>query len=115
MSEHHQQMLDAMRQRGYSVRTHKAYLAAVAGLASHYRRSPVRLSAEEVKDYFQHLAVKRALSGSTCRQHFHAVRFFYQQVLGLKDFDAHSDAMRGKDRHFSAAEGAGHFHFLPAS
>jgi site-specific recombinase XerD len=47
----------------------------------------VRLSAEEVKDYLRHLAVKRSLSGSTCRQHFHAVRFFYQQVLGLKDFD----------------------------
>ena len=75
MSKHHQQMIDAMRQRGYSVRTHEAYLAAVAGLASHYQRSPVRLSAEEVKDYLRHLAVKRSLSGSTCRQHFHAVRF----------------------------------------
>ena len=53
MSEHRQQMIDAMRQRGYSVRTHEAYLAAVAGLASHYRRSPVRLSAEEVKDYLR--------------------------------------------------------------
>jgi hypothetical protein len=37
MSEHHQRMVDAMRQRGYSVRTHEAYLAAVAGLASYYR------------------------------------------------------------------------------
>ena len=43
-------MLDAMRPRGYSVRTHQACLAAVAGLASYYRRSPVRLSASEVKD-----------------------------------------------------------------
>jgi site-specific recombinase XerD len=87
MSELRQQMIDAMRQRGYSVRTHQAYLGAVAGLARHYGRSPVRLSADEVKDYFKYLAVQRALSGSTCRQHFHAVRFLYGQVLGLKDFD----------------------------
>jgi len=53
--------------RGYSVRTHEAYLAAVAGLASYFRRSPVHLSVEEVKDYLRHLAVKRSLSGSTCR------------------------------------------------
>ena len=87
MSALRQQMIDAMRQRGYSVRTHQAYLAAVAGLASYYRRSPARLSPDQVKDYLQHLAVKRTLSGSTCRQQLHAVRFFYQQVLELKDFD----------------------------
>lgn len=87
MSELRQQMIDAMRQRGYSVRTHQAYLAAVTGLARYYRRSPARLSVEEVKGYFRHVAVERALSSSTCRQHFHAVRFFYEQVLGRKDFD----------------------------
>jgi len=87
MSELRQQMIDAMRQRGFAVRTHRAYLGAVSGLARYYHRAPDRLSAQEVKVYIRHLAVDRALSGSTCRQHFHAVRFFYQHVLGLSAFD----------------------------
>jgi site-specific recombinase XerD len=80
-------MIEAMRQRGFAVRTHKAYLGAVTDLARYYHRSPDRLSAEEVKGYIRSLAVDRELSGSTCRQYFHAVRFFYQQVLGLSEFD----------------------------
>lgn len=87
MTKLRQQMIDAMRQRGYSLRTHQAYLAAVTGLAGYYHRSPDRLSVEEIKDYLRHLAVERALSGSTCRQHLHAARFLYAQVLGWKDFD----------------------------
>jgi len=87
MSELRRQMIEAMRQRGFAVRTHQAYLGAVSDLARYYRRSPDRLSAEEVKGYIRHLAVDRALSGSTCRQRFHAVRFFYQQVLELSEFD----------------------------
>ena len=87
MSKLRQQMIDAMRQRGYSVRTHQAYLGAMTDLARYCHRSPERLSAEELKDYFRHLAVERALSGSTCRQHLHATRFFYRQVLGRKDFN----------------------------
>ena len=78
-------MIDAMHPRGYSVRTHQAYLGAVADLARYCHRSPDRLSVQEIEDYFRHLAVERALSGSTCRQHLHATRFFYQQVLGRKD------------------------------
>jgi len=87
MSELRQQMINAMRQRGYAARTHKAYLGAVTDLARYYRRSPDDLSAEEVKGYIRHLAVERALSGSTCRQYFHAIQFFYQQVLERSDFD----------------------------
>ena len=87
MSELRQQMIDAMRQRGYSVRTHQAYLAAVEDLGRFYRRSPARLSVEEVKGYFRELAVRRGLSASTCRQHFHAARFFYHQVLERPGFE----------------------------
>jgi site-specific recombinase XerD len=87
MSELRQQMIDAMRQRGYSVRTHQAYLGAVRDLARYYHRSPDRLGVEEVRGYLRHLAVERGLSWSSCRQHLHAARFFYEQVLGRADFD----------------------------
>jgi REP element-mobilizing transposase RayT len=42
-----------MRQRGYSVKTHQAYLGAVTDLARYYRRSPDRLGVEEVKAYLR--------------------------------------------------------------
>ncbi len=51
MTRLRQQMIDAMRQRGYSVRTHQAYLAAVTSWAAYYHWSPDRLSVQEIKDY----------------------------------------------------------------
>ena len=87
MSELRQRMIEAMRQRGFSVRTHQAYLAAITELSRYYRRSPARLSAEEVKAYLRHLAVDRELSASSCRQQLHAARFFYEQVLDRRDMD----------------------------
>ncbi len=64
MSELRQQMIDAMRQRGYSVRTHQAYLGAVRDLARYYRRSPDRLGVEAIGNSFRHLAIERGLSWS---------------------------------------------------
>ncbi len=82
-----QQMIDAMRQRGFSVRTHQSYLSAVSDLARHYGRSPEQLSVDELQDYFKHLVIERSLSGATCRVYFHAVRFLYLQVLKRASFD----------------------------
>ncbi len=98
MSELRQKMIDAMRQRGYSVRTHKSYICAVADLARYYRRSPDRLSAEEVKSWLRHLAVERGLSGASCRQYSHAARFLYVKVLGREDFELKVDLPKRPQR-----------------
>ena len=82
-----QQMIDAMRQRGFSVRTHQSYLAAVSDLAHYYRRSPAELSVDELQAYFKYLALERELSGASCRLYLHALRFFYLQVLKRPSFD----------------------------
>jgi integrase/recombinase XerD len=37
--------------RGLSPRTQEAYLAAVTGLAKHYRQRPDTFSAQQVEDY----------------------------------------------------------------
>ena len=39
-----QQMIDAMRQRGYSIRTHQTYLNAVSALARYFKQSPEQLN-----------------------------------------------------------------------
>jgi len=80
-------MIDAMRQRGFSVRTHQSYLAAVSDLARYYRRCPARLSVDELQAYFKYLALERGLSGASCRLYLNAARFFYLQVVKWPSFD----------------------------
>lgn len=82
-----QQMIDAMRQRGFSVRTHQSYLAAVSDLARYYRRSPAQIEVAELQAYFNHLAQGRGLSGASCRLYLNAVRFLYLHVLQWPTFD----------------------------
>lgn len=82
-----QQMIEAMRQRGFSPRTHQSYLGAVSALAQYYRRSPAKLSVEELQGYFNYLAQERGLSAASGRLSLNAVRFLYAQVLQWPSFD----------------------------
>jgi integrase/recombinase XerD len=82
MSELRTRMLRDMTVRGFSPRTHEAYIRQVVGLARHYRRSPDQLSADEVQAYLAHLYQARKRSWSTCAQAAHAVRFLYHVTLG---------------------------------
>ena len=59
-------MLRDMTVRGFSSRTHEAYIRQVVGLARHYRRSPDQLPADEVQAYLAHLYQARKRSWSTC-------------------------------------------------
>lgn len=79
-------MIEAMQLRGFSVRTHRSYLDAVSKLAQYYRRSPDRISGEELQAYFLYLAKDRGLSGASCRLYLNAIRFLYVQVLGRDSF-----------------------------
>jgi site-specific recombinase XerD len=81
------QMIAAMRQRGFSDRTHESYLAAVTHLARYYGRSPAQLDVAELQAWFNHLAQERGLSGASCRLYLHAIRFLYLQVLKWPSFD----------------------------
>ena len=81
-----QQMIDAMQVRGFSVRTHRSYLEAIGQLARYYRRSPDRLSGEELQAYILYLAKERHLSAASCRLVLNAMRFLYRQVLERESF-----------------------------
>ena len=76
-----QQMMTAMQMRGFSPRTHQAYLQAVQGLASYYRQPPDRLDQDQISTYQEYLACERQLPASSCRQALHAIRFPFVQVL----------------------------------
>jgi len=81
MSPLRQKMIDAMRQRGFSNRTHESYLGAVTSFSRFYPRALETADAEDVASYFEHLVREREASASTCRVHYGALRFFYEKVL----------------------------------
>jgi integrase len=81
------QMIEAMRQRGFSIRTHQSYLSAVARLARYYRCAPDKLTIGELQAFFNHLVQERELSGASCRLYLHGIRFLYLQVLKWPSFD----------------------------
>jgi site-specific recombinase XerD len=67
--------------RGMSPRTQEAYLAAVRGLAQHYRQRPDILSAQQVEGYIRHLIEQRHLAPNSVRVAVFGLRFFYTVTL----------------------------------
>jgi site-specific recombinase XerD len=98
MSELRTRMIRDMALRGFSPRTHEAYIAAVVKLAKYYKRSPDQLSNEEVQGYLAHLIQERKLAWSTCSQAAHAFRFLYHLTLGHPRTDFHVPAPRQPQR-----------------
>jgi integrase/recombinase XerD len=68
--------------RGIASRTQESYVAAVHGLARHYRQSPDQLSDEQLKQYIFHLAQEKGLAPATLSLTVYALRSFYGLVLG---------------------------------
>ena len=85
MTPMRQRMINDMTVRGFAENTMRSYLNSVKGLARHYRRSPVQVSAEEVQDYLLFLHQKRGLSWKSCNTVRHGVRFFFRITLGVPD------------------------------
>jgi len=81
MTELRQRMIDEMTLRGFSPKTHEAYLGAVTGLACFYKQSPDKLSLEQVRQYLLHLERDRHLSWSSLNVAVSGFRFLYFQTL----------------------------------
>ena len=81
MSPLRKRMQDAMVLRGMAARTQESYIAAVVGLAKHYRRAPEELTSEDVERYLPHLIEERKLSWSTTNQAAAAFSFLYGFTL----------------------------------
>jgi len=80
-----QKLIDDLAVRGLSENTQISYVQSVNGLACHYRRSPDRLTPQQVQDYLLHLLKKRGLSPSSCNTVRYGLRFFYRITLGWPD------------------------------
>ena len=73
-------MIEDMKLAGLAARTQEVYLQAVSALAKHYRRSPDRLTEEEVRRYL--LDVRENGARGTFKTCHYGIQFFYRNTLG---------------------------------
>ncbi|MDJ0808207.1 MAG: integron integrase [Gammaproteobacteria bacterium] len=80
--ELHQSFINAIRVRGYSIRTEQTYLQWVERFFHfHQWQSVDSLASSAISDFLEHLAVKRNVAASTQNQALNALVFFFKQVL----------------------------------
>ena len=89
----------AVRVRGYSMDTEKAYWMWTRQFILHHgKRHPRDMGAAEVQEFLEHLAVGRNVSASTQAQALNALAFLYKSVLGMElgDFSQFARAKRAR-------------------
>jgi integrase/recombinase XerD len=74
-------MIRDMQLRNFSLGTQRGYLAAVAGLAQYYHRSPDTIGPKEIQDYIVYLLSERKLAVGSCHAIITGLRFFYTVTL----------------------------------
>ena len=75
---------EAIRLRGYSLRTEKAYVAWYERYVRfHHLRHPATMGLAEVEQFLTHLASEAQVAASTQNQALAALQFLYQEVLRL--------------------------------
>ncbi len=72
---------EEIARRNYTEGTTRAYVRVLNELAAYFRRSPERLTPEQIREYTAHLVSDRKLSGNTVNQVVGALRFFYFKAL----------------------------------
>jgi Phage integrase, N-terminal SAM-like domain len=74
------QMIEDMKSAGLAPRTQAVYIDAVRRLAAHYRRSPDRLTEDEVRSYLLGLRDRGVALGSFKVYHG-GIQFLYHRTL----------------------------------
>lgn len=87
MSPLRQRMIEDLRIRNYSARTIRRYVEVVAHLSRYFKRSPDRLTPEDVRKYLV-FQVSRKVSVSLLKQIVCATRFLFRFTLG-RQFPTH--------------------------
>lgn len=84
MSELRKKMVKTMELKNFSPKTQSAYLSAVKSIAEFYRKSPDKLTREQIEDYLLHLK-KNGKSSSTVNVVYSGIRFLLEQVIESSD------------------------------
>ena len=70
-----------MELKNLSSHTQRAYLAAVAGLARYYQKSPDTINKEMIEDYLLYLKDQKGNAPNSCNSVLTGLRFFYSNVV----------------------------------
>jgi integrase/recombinase XerD len=81
MTQLRQKMIRAMELKNLSNHSQRAYLAAVTGIARHYRRSPDKVTNKMIEDYLLYLKNEKDNSPNSCSSVLTGLRFFYKNVM----------------------------------
>jgi len=81
MSALRQRLSQDLKLAGYSDRTQQAYICAVRQLAEHFRRSPDRLSEDEIRSYFVHIRDVKHLARNSITIALCGIKFFFEKTL----------------------------------
>jgi integrase len=76
-----QRMLEDMDMHGFSVRTQDSYVRSVSDLSRYCKRSPDKLTDEEIRSYFVHLKCERKLARQTVTIALCGIKFFIETTL----------------------------------
>lgn len=80
---------DAIRLKGYSVRTEEAYVGWIKRfILFHDKRHPQEMGYSDIKTFLLHLATEEGVAASTQNQALNGLLFLYREVL-INDFELH--------------------------
>ena len=78
-------MIEEMKLRNFSPATQESYVYAVSRLARYHKKSPDRLSKEDIRTFLVHLTVERKLSPNSLTGYCSGLRFLYNETLGWNE------------------------------
>ena len=84
MTDLRRRMIEDMVLAGLAPSTQKRYLAAIENLAKMYKRSPDKITEQEVHQHVLWLRDVRNVALGTFLTHWHGIRFFYMRTLGVE-------------------------------
>ena len=77
-------MIEDLQLAGMSERTQQMYVRAVRQLAEHYKKSPGKITEEELRQYFLHIKNVKKWSRTGITIALCGIKFFYEKTLKRK-------------------------------
>jgi integrase/recombinase XerD len=81
MTQLRTKMIREMELKNLSHHTQRAYLAAVKGLAGHYKQSPDKITEKMIDDYLLYLKNEKGSAPNSRGSVITGIRFFYRNVM----------------------------------
>lgn len=82
MSKLRDDMMADLKLGGYAERTQQEYIRCIEKLSKYFRRSPAKLSQQDVREWVRYLTFETDVGAQRLHQYFAALKFLYKKTLG---------------------------------